>query len=50
VVKLYNEKRPHIELGYLAPLAFEKKIMNLARQERPALQLYDFRNHGAEYT
>lgn len=46
VVKLYNEKRPHIELGYLAPLAFENKIMDLARQERPALQLYDFRNNG----
>lgn len=45
VVKLYNEKRPHIELGYLAPLAFEKKIMSLAREQRPALQLYDFRNN-----
>lgn len=46
VVKLYNEKRPHIELGYLAPLAFEKKVMYLARQKRPVLQLYDFRNNG----
>lgn len=46
VVKLYNEKRPHIELGYLSPINFEKKIIDLPEPGRPKLKLYDFRNGG----
>jgi transposase InsO family protein len=45
VVKLYNEKRPHIELGYLTPNEFEKKIIELPEQQRPLMQLYDFRKN-----
>ncbi|MCK5538538.1 MAG: IS3 family transposase [Bacteroidales bacterium] len=44
VIKLYNEKRPHIELGYLSPINFEKKIKDLPERSRPKLKLYDFRN------
>jgi transposase InsO family protein len=42
-ITLYNEKRPHIELGYLTPVKFEQKLVHWSKQERPVLKLYDFR-------
>lgn len=44
-VRLYNSC-PHSELGYLSPLAFEKYICNMADQNRPVMQLYDFREQA----
>ena len=45
VVKLYNEKRPHLELGYLSPVQFEKEIDRMPIKERPQMVLYDFRKN-----
>jgi len=47
VVKLYNNC-PHGELGKLSPLAFEKYISIISKQERPVMQLYDFRQNAVE--
>ncbi|MCK5538392.1 MAG: IS3 family transposase [Bacteroidales bacterium] len=44
VVKLYNETRPHMELGYLSPVKFEKKMMKISEKDRPEMILYDFRD------
>lgn len=44
-VVLYDEKRPHIELGYLSPIAYEKRIITLSQDKRPVMKLYDFRNN-----
>jgi hypothetical protein len=47
-VILYNEKRPHIELGYLSPIAYEKRIIALSNDDRPVMKLYDFRKNKNE--
>lgn len=47
VVKLYNNC-PHGELGKLSPLAFEKYISNISKEEHPKMQLYDFRQKAGE--
>lgn len=47
-VTLYNEKRPHIELGYLSPIAYEKRIIALSNDDRPVMKLYDFRKNQNE--
>lgn len=42
VVWIYNNERPHSELGYLAPIEFEKEILSISEEERNAMKLYDF--------
>jgi putative transposase len=43
VVWLYNNERPHSELGYLSPAKYEDKIANIAIEQRYKMELYDFR-------
>lgn len=43
VVWLYNNERPHSELGYLSPAKYECKIANTAIGQRYKMELYDFR-------
>lgn len=43
VVWLYNNERPHSELGYLSPAKYEDKIANIAIGQRHKMELYDFR-------
>jgi hypothetical protein len=43
VVWLYNNERPHSELGYLSPAKYEGKIANMAIGQRYKMELYDFR-------
>jgi len=44
VVKLYNERRPHSELGNLTPIQFEKVQKSLCKQTK-AITLFDFKKH-----
>ena len=39
-IKNYNNKRPHNNIGRLAPLVFEKKVLSLPKQERPKVIIY----------
>lgn len=43
VVWLYNNERPHSELGYLSPARYEEKIANIPMGQRDKMELYDFR-------
>jgi len=43
VVWLYNNERPHSELGYLSPVGYEDKIVNIPIGQRYKMGLYDFR-------
>jgi len=43
VVWLYNNERPHSELGYLSPAKYEEKIANIPIGQRHKMELYDFR-------
>jgi len=43
VVWLYNNERPHSELGYLSPAKYEDKIANISIGQRYKMELYDFR-------
>ena len=43
VVWLYNNERPHSELGYLSPARYEDKIANITMGQRYKMKLYDFR-------
>jgi putative transposase len=43
VVWLYNNERPHSELGYLSPARYEDKIANINMEQRDKMKLYDFR-------
>jgi len=48
-IKHYNSKRPHNNIGRLAPLEFEKKVLGLQKQERPKVIIYtDVENKIAE--
>ena len=42
VVVLYNEVRPHSQLGGMAPAQFERQIKNIQIEDREPLLLYDF--------
>jgi transposase InsO family protein len=42
VVHLYNNERPHSELGYLSPVEFEEEILSISEKERIAMKLFDF--------
>ncbi len=42
IMKLYNEERPHINLGYKSPVEFEKYIQQLKDKERPVLKVYQW--------
>ena len=41
-VWLYNQKRPHSELGYLTPVDYENQIRTLNPNKRKTMILYDF--------
>ena len=43
VVWLYNNERPHSELGYLTPVKFEECISGISLSERKKMILHDFR-------
>lgn len=43
VVWLYNNERPHSELGYLTPVKFEECISSVSLPERTKMILHDFR-------
>jgi len=43
VVWLYNNERPHSELGYLSPAKYEDKIADISIGQRYKMELYDFR-------
>ena len=43
IMKLYNEERPHINLGYKTPVDFEKYIEQLKDMERPVLKIYQWK-------
>jgi len=43
VVWLYNNERPHSELGYLSPAKYEDKIATISIGQRYKMKLYDFR-------
>jgi transposase InsO family protein len=40
IMRLYNEERPHISLGYKTPVEFEKNIQQMDDKERPVLNVY----------
>lgn len=42
VVWLYNNQRPHSELGYLTPKEFEEQIVKVELSNRKEMILYDF--------
>lgn len=44
VVWLYNNERPHSELGYMTPVGFENLVRQQNENERKKMVLYDFRN------
>jgi len=44
---LYNYQRPHQELGYRTPIAFEAYCAALPPEQRPILQLHDFQQLDA---
>ncbi len=46
VVKLYNEKRPHSELGNMSPLEFEKKRKKMGGDNKYETILFDFKRHN----
>jgi transposase InsO family protein/transposase-like protein len=41
-VRLYNEERPHVELGNLSPVQFEKQLESNPITMKLAMELYDF--------
>jgi len=43
IKKLINEERPVAALGYRTPVEFENYIKNLSKEQRPKVDLYDFR-------
>lgn len=43
-VWLYNNERPHSELGYMTPGDFEKMVKQQRKDERKAMFLHDFTN------
>jgi hypothetical protein len=43
-VWLYNNERPHSELSYMAPVNYEKMILQQNKNETKTMVLYDFRN------
>lgn len=45
----YNYQRPHKELGYRTPVAFEQHIASIPLNQRPVLDLHDF-NRDARTT
>ena len=45
VVLLYNNEKPHSELGYMTPVNFEKMLLKQKINERKTMVLYDFRNN-----
>lgn len=44
-VWLYNNERPHSELGNMAPVNFEKMLLQQNINERKTMVLHDFRNN-----
>lgn len=44
VVWLYNNEKPHSELGYMTPVGFENLVRQQNENERNKMVLYDFRN------
>jgi putative transposase len=44
VVWLYNNEKPHQELGYMPPVKFEETVMKQNKNERKTMVLYDFTN------
>lgn len=42
VVKLYNEVRPHSELGNLTPVEFERRCQEQANLQNTEMELYNF--------
>lgn len=47
VVWLYNNERPHSELGNLTPVAFENMVCGQNEDQRKQMVLYDFRTKPA---
>lgn len=45
VVKLYNERRPHSELGDLTPIQFEIKQKSVSGKQVKEVELFDFKQH-----
>lgn len=41
-VWLYNNERPHSELGYMTPLEYETQVKKQKSDERYTMTLYDF--------
>ena len=48
VVKLYNEKRPHSELGNMSPAEFEKQRRSTGYDKKYETVLFDFRGHNED--
>jgi putative transposase len=44
-VWLYNNEKPHSELDYVAPVNFEKIMLQQNKNERKTMILHDFRNN-----
>lgn len=44
-VLFYNNERPHKELNYLCPTAYEKQILIQSKEERKIMELYDFQKN-----
>jgi hypothetical protein len=42
VVKLYNEDRPHAELGDLTPVEFEKRLLEQEYLKNAVMELHNF--------
>jgi putative transposase len=42
VVKLYNEERPHAELGNLSPVEFERRLLEQEHMKNAVMELYNF--------
>ncbi len=47
VVRLYNEKRPHSELGNMSPIEFEKKQKSV-RNNKFEIVLFNFKKHNED--
>ena len=42
VVDIYNNTRPHSEIGQLSPVEFERQLIGRELKDRRVLKLHDF--------
>ncbi len=48
VVELYNEKRPHSELGGLTPVQFETNLRSSSGKQYKEMELFDFKQYEVD--